>query len=235
MKPMVVVIISDFKLIFRDPSLRIFLIAPFAVILVVNFLLPHIIGLHENAHEYLPYIIMGAVMQTSTMFAFVYCMVFIDEKDTKVASVYGVLPISKIWFIIFRLFLAFLFSVGFTFLLLYFQPFYLFSKVQILFISVLAGIVGPWFALTVSNLSNNKMAGMTWYKLINLLIMLPILSFFVPAYSKWFAVIPTHWIFQGINNIIIGSPFLLNFFIGGMYSIILIFLLTHYFSKNHFI
>jgi len=235
MNTLITVSISDFKLIFRDRSLRLFLIFPFFLILIINYALPYLVELHEAALEFIPYIIMGAAMQTSTMFGFIYSMVFIDEKDTHVASVYGILPISKIWFIIFRLFLAFLYSVAFTFLLLYLQPFYQFLKLDILLVSILTGIVGPAFAVAVSNLSSNKMAGMTWFKLINLLIMLPILAFFVPAHSFWFGIIPTHWVFQGINNLIIGQPFFRGILIGIFYSLMLTSMLSHYFSKNHYV
>lgn len=201
----------------------------------MNFLVPYLVGIYEGVLQFVPYIIMGAAMQTSTMFGFIYSMVFIDEKDTHVASVYGILPISKIWFVIFRLILAFLFSVAFTFLLLYLQPFYRFLPLQILLISILAGIVGPAFAVAVSNLSPNKMAGMTWYKLINLVIMLPLLAFLVPAYSIWFGIIPTHWIFQGIHNLITGQPFFWGILIGIFYSLLLVSILSHYFSKNHYV
>ena len=51
---------------------------------------------------------MATTMQGSLIFGFIYSMVLIDEKDTNVAKVYGILPVSKFWFVIFRLIAPFL-------------------------------------------------------------------------------------------------------------------------------
>ena len=42
-------------------------------------------------------------------------------------------------------------------------------------------------ALVVTVLSKNKMAGMTWYKLFNLLVVIPLVAFFTPStYTQFF-------------------------------------------------
>jgi fluoroquinolone transport system permease protein len=228
--------ISDFKLVFRDPSLRVFLVIPFIALAIVNLLLPYLISNYDGIADYAPYVLMAAALQMSTMFGFIYCMVLIEEKDTEVAKVYGVLPVSKKGFITFRLMIPFLLSSIFTLIILELQPFYEFQLLSSFTISILAGLIGPLFALVVTVLSKNKMAGMTWYKLFNLLAIIPLVAFFAPSkYTALFGLIPTHWIFQGMNDLILGEPFFWDIFIGFALTVFLLAFLVRRFSKNHFV
>jgi fluoroquinolone transport system permease protein len=227
--------ISDFKLVFRDPSLRIFLVIPFLAIVVVNLVLPDLVAEYKGVEEYVPYVLMAATLQMATMFSLIYSMVLIEEKDTKVAKVYGVLPVSKSGFITFRLMIPFVLSTVFTLIILETQPFYNFTIFSSLSVSVLSGLIAPLFALVVTVLSKNKMAGLTWYKLFNLLVVIPLVAFFAPSgYSNLFGVIPTHWIFQSMNDMIIGEQIILNTSIGFVLTIVLLTFLVRRFSKNHF-
>ncbi len=227
--------ISDFKLVFRDPSLRIFLVVPFLAIAVVNMLLPYLIANYQGVVDYIPYVLMAATLQMSTMFGFIYCIVLIEEKDTEVAKVYGILPISKSGFITFRLVIPFMFSTIFAWILLESQPFFSFLIFESLTIAVLAGLIAPFFALVVTVFSKNKMAGMTWFKLFNLLISIPLVAFFTPkGYSGLFGIIPSHWIFQGMNDLILGNSFILHVSIGFLLTILVLSFLINRFSKYHF-
>ena len=81
MEQLLKVSFSDFKLVFRDPSLRVFLFLPGLIYLLVAWVLPFVIAQFELADDFIPYVLMGASMQTATMFAFIYLIVFVDEKD----------------------------------------------------------------------------------------------------------------------------------------------------------
>ena len=227
--------VSDFKLVFRDPSLRIFLAIPFLALAVVNWLLPYLVTNYQGVETYVPFVLMAAALQMSTMFGFIYCMVLIEEKDTEVSKVYGILPVSKTGFISFRLLIPFLLSTIFTWIILESQPFYEIPVLSSFFVSVLAGLIAPLFALVVTVLSKNKMAGMTWYKLFNLLVVIPLVAFFAPSgFSGLFGAIPTHWIFQSINDLINGQQFILNILIGFVLTIGLLIFLVKRFANNHF-
>lgn len=227
--------ISDFKLVFRDPSLRTFLFMPALVLLIIDLFLPWLVGEYDVVKEYVPYIIMAASLQTSTMFGFIYCMVFIDEKDTQVSKMYGVLPVYKPSFILFRLLIPFLMSTFMTFVLLYWQPFFDVSFISALIFALLAGLVAPLFALSISILSKNKMTGMTWFKLINLLATLPLLAYFIPgSIGKAFGIVPTYWLFNGLEQVFISGDPVLSVGIGFLFSILLTILLTLRFVRSHF-
>jgi len=227
--------LNDFKLVFRDSSLRIFWIMPFMILMMINLLLPYLCEQYPVIKEYVPYVLMMSILQTANMFSFIYSLVLIDEKDTQVAKVYGVMPVSHFAFTITRMLVPFLMSVGFSILILYTQPFYQMSFGAIVNLSILSGLMAPIIAIAIAILSKNKMDGMTWNKFFGLPISLPILAFFVPvAYQSFFGILPTHWLFQSFDNVLTFESYWFNFFIGIIFSILLISALTYKFIRVHF-
>ena len=216
MKHLLKVSISDFKLIFRDPSLRVFLALPLLAYVVILALLPWLVEKYDFIEPYVPLVLMATVTQVSQMFGFIYGMVFIEEKETQVAKVYGVLlPVSKIWFVIFRMMIPFFITVAFTCLLLLLQPFFDLPFHLSLLLSFVIGLMSWIYPFSISILSTNKLMGMTWIKVFNVIIVIPLAAFFVPdAFAPLFGILPTHWIFQGLNDLIIGQAFWLNLLVG---------------------
>lgn len=235
MRQLILLSITDFKLIFRDPSLRFFLVMPLLIFGIVVVVLPILVETYHGVEKFIPIVIMGATLQTSTMFGFIYGMVLIHEKDILVAKVYGILPVSKTGFVSSRLLIPFGISTLLTFLLLIVQPFYSFPIVSMALLAILCGLLEPLLTLSVSILSKNKMEGMTWFKLVNLLMSIPLAAFFIPKYTALFGIIPTHWAFQTLNKMVLGEPIIMQLSIGLVFvSILLVFLIKR-FAKVHFI
>jgi hypothetical protein len=89
--------------------------------------------------------------------------------------------------------------------------------------------------LFVAIMAKNKIEGMTWQKIFNLPTSLPLLAFFVPTtFTFLFAILPTHWAFQGFSKLIAGKSFAIYLLCGFVYSLLIISLLAKKFSKNHF-
>ncbi len=235
MKKLVKVAVNDFKLVFRDNSLKIFIILPLLTLPVIRYGVPYIAGVYEVLQDYIPIILMLATMQGSIAFGFIYSMVLVDEKDTSVAKVYGILPVSKFWFVVFRLIPPFFLATLATVLLLLVEPFYGLPVVSNFVYSTLAGLVSPLMILVVATTAKNKIEAMTWQKLFNIPLYLPILAFFVPAsFSLIFAVFPTFWAYQGFNFLINGGNSAVYMLIGFAHSILLLVWMIKRFTKSHF-
>lgn len=233
MKKLIKIAINDFRLIFRDKSLCFFFIFPLINLLVVRYGFVFIIEKFAVLNDYVSILLMAATTQGSLIFGFIYSMVLIDEKDTNVAKIYDILPVSKFWFVIFRLIAPFLFSTLATFLMLLFEPFYKISIVLNIIYSIIIGLIAPIMVLFVALKAKNKIEGMTLQKLFNLPVSLPLLAFFIPAsFSFLFVIFPTHWAFQGFSNIITDKNFTLYFAIGFVYSLSLVVFLASRFTKN---
>ena len=235
MRQLIFLSITDFKLIFRDPSLRVFLVMPLLIFAIVLVALPLLVASYSGVDKYVPIVLMGATMQTSTMFGFIYSMVFINEKEIQVAKVYGILPVSKTGFVTSRLVIPFTISTLTTFLMLVAQPFYSFSLLSMALLAILCGLLAPLLTLLVSIYSKNKMEGMTWFKFVNLLVSVPLAAFFIAKYTVFFGVIPTHWAFQTLDKMILDENYFLPVFIGiAFVSALLIFVIKR-FARVHFI
>ncbi|MEO1218024.1 MAG: hypothetical protein AAFY45_31130 [Bacteroidota bacterium] len=225
---------SDFKLIFRNPALRIFLGVPILVLLLVFLLVPYLIEKYPVIDGYTIFILMAALMQCSTMFGFIYCMVFIDEKDTGVAKVYGILPLNKILFMLVRLSFPVLYSSLFNILLLSLQSFVSISFFENVLISVLSAFIAPILGLLVAILSKNKMQGLTWFKIFNLFVNLPLLAFFFPTTKPLLSFLPTFWPFQLLYQSSLNLDILLSAILGFSFCSVTIFLLTRRFTQLHY-
>lgn len=235
MKKLIKIAVNDFRLVFRDNSLKIFIFLPLLILLVIRYGIPFVAGVYEVLQDYINIILMLATMQGSIAFGFIYSMVLVDEKDTNVAKVYGILPVSKFWFVVFRLIPPVFLATLATVLLLLVEPFYDLPVVPILVYSTLAGLVAPLLIIFTAIIAKNKIEAMTWQKLFNIPLFLPILSFFVPAvFSLVFAVSPTFWAYQGFNCLIEGENFWVYILIGFAHSILLLALMIKRFIRSHF-
>ena len=227
--------INDFRLIFRDATLRVFLVMPVLVLLLVCYFLPYLEKTYPVTSDYIIYIVIMSCTQASTMYGFIYSVVFLDERDTEVAKIYGILPISKEGFILSRMLLPFVLSTLTTFIILLAQPLYPELSVTGNFVfSTLFGLLAPIMALAVASLANNKMEGMTWYKGLNLIVTLPLAAFFLPDWSYCFGVFPSFWAYMGMYALILKESYWLELGVGFIFSILLLIGLAKFFAKRHF-
>ncbi len=226
---------SDFRLIFRDPSLRTFLVLPLLIFVVLLWAVPSLIRQYPVVEDYVLYVLMASITQVAQMFGFIYGLVFIDEKDTQVAKVYGVLPINKSNLVLSRLLIPFLFSILITWLIFLTQPFYKVAVFHSLILSFVIGLLSILYPITLSVLSQNKMEGLTWIKGLNIIIILPIVGYFLPQpYSKIFTVFPSYWIFEAVADLLQQGTLWLPMLVGFLFLIVLLFLIVRRFSKTHF-
>ena len=235
MKKLVKIAVNDFRLVFRDNSLKTFIFLPLLILVVIRYGIPFVAEVYAVLQNYINIILMLATMQGSIAFGFIYSMVLVDEKDTQVAKVYGILPVSKFWFVVFRLIPPFFLAALATVLLLLVEPFYGLPFVSILVYSALAGLVAPLMILFTALIAKNKIEAMTWQKLFNIPLFLPVLAFYVPvSFSVLFAIFPTFWAYQGLNSLIEGGNFWIYMLTGFAQSILLIVLMIKSFTKTHF-
>jgi fluoroquinolone transport system permease protein len=235
MKKLINVAVNDLKLVFRDNSLKIFIVLPMMNLVVIRYGLPYVAGIYVVLQDYIAVILMLASMQGSIAFGFIYSMVLVDEKDTGVAKIYGILPVSKFWFVFFRLIPPFALATVATFLLLLVEPFYGLPVLANAAYSILAGLVSPMMILFVATISSNKIEAMTWQKLFNIPLFLPILALFVPAsVSALFAIFPNYWAFNGFQALIERDAFEIYLLIDFAYSILLLTLMIKRFIRTHF-
>lgn len=236
MKKLLHLSLIDFKLIFRDPSLRIFLVLPFVLFALVIWVLPGLVNTYPLLRPYLPVFLMIALIENTQMFCFISSMVLIDEKETQVAAVYGIVPLSRIYYLVSRLLIPFLFTAMLNELLLLVQPFYPVGLAAGILLSLLTALVVPVYVLGINAIVKNRMQGMVYIKAFNMLVLLPLLAFFVPKdISPLFGLLPTHWIFQSTAALTRQASLLLPASIGFVFLGALLWLTARLFIRKHFL
>lgn len=226
---------TDFKIIFRDPSLKSFLVLPLLLFAVVIFGLPYLVDQYEVVTPYLPILLALLVIENTQMFCFISSMVLLDEKETSVAKVYGVVPLSLSTFLLSRFLFPCIFTVLANIILLLIQPFYDLNFLSILLVSIISGMIIPVYVLAINSFVENRMQGMVYIKAFNIMILIPFAAFFVPeGYIHLFGLLPTHWLIQATHSMQTGQLSFLFTLIAFLYFLLLGIVFTQTFVKSHF-
>ncbi|MEQ9099438.1 MAG: hypothetical protein RIF36_14570 [Imperialibacter sp.] len=236
MKTVIKLAVTDFKLIFRSPSLRGFLVLPILLYALIVWFVPGLVEKYDFLAPYLPVFLVVGVIENTQTFCFISSMVLIDEKETEVARLYGVVPLTHIQYLFSRMLIPFLFTVLLNVGLLAVQPFYPIHWAANLAISLLTASVVPVYVLGINALVKSRMEGLIYIKAFNIGVLVPVVAFFLPQhFSAAFGIFPTHWIFQSIANVTAGLPIVGVITIGSTYFLLLLIFVSKAFLKKHFI
>lgn len=236
MNKIVKLAITDFNLIFRDSSLRSFFFLPIVLFVLIIWAVPSLVETYNFLIPYVPVFLAVAVVENTQMFCFISTMVLIDEKETDVAKVYGVVPLTKGAYIFSRFLIPYLFTMLLNIIMLLAQPFFDIPFGINLMISGLAALIVPVYVLSINSIVQNRMQGMVYVKAFNMLVLIPLAAFFVPENIKHvFGIFPTHWLFQSIDYAAQGLSITYYTIVGFLFFIILVWFVSKQFSKKHFI
>ena len=236
MKKIINLALADFKIIFRDPSLKSFLVLPVVLFVLIVWVVPPLVEKYDFLLPYLSLFLVVAVIENTQMFSFISSMVLIDEKETEVAKIYGIVPLTKFQYFVSRFLFPYLFTVFLNVVLLIVQPFFSIGLAANVLISLLAALVVPVYVLTINSIVQNRMQGMVYVKALNMLVLLPICAFFVPnKFTHFFGLLPTHWIFQSVDSITRGESIAFFLGIGFLFFTALLILVSKLFVRKHFV
>lgn len=225
-------LINDLKQISRDKTLAYFSLIPLLLFLLIKLGLPNIINHIPQIKDYVIYYIIFSAIQGAIMFGFVNSFIILDEKDEKIIQAIKVLPISSNFYWIYRSLFGFIISYLAAFAILYFNGVIAFSFTISILYCILYALVTPLLTLCIGTFAKNKIEGMAWFKGLDLLLLLPILTFFLPKISHYFFYWhPLFWTYQGIINSNLFHNFI-YFSIALLLLLIIITLLQYLFKKK---
>lgn len=227
--------IADFKIIFRDPSLKVFLFLPILMFALFIWFLPIMVEKYAFLTPYIPIFIFVGIIENTQTFSFINSMVLLDEKETGVAKTYGVVPLSNFEYLVSRFIFPYIFTFSINTLFLKIQPFIPIEIKTNIIISLLTGLIVPLYVLGINTIATNRMQGLIYVKAFNMLILIPIAAFFIPGQFKHiFAMLPTHWIFQTVENLANSAPVGGVVLIGFVWVCSLTWFVSKLFIRRHF-
>lgn len=226
---------NDFRMVFRDPLLRVFLFLPLLIFAIVKWVLPVVFSLFPIVQSYDYVIMMWACMQSSTMFGFISGFIFLEEKDENVFSALRVTPVTASMLISFRMLLGVTISVLINWLILDFGDIISASEWQKVLIAFQYSLLAPLLSLLLAVFAQNKVEGLAQFKIYNLIVNLPILIYFLDFSGLHaLAMIPTYWSFRCIETMEAGSNFIVFFLIGTCLYFLYLAILVKIFERKVF-
>ena len=214
--------VHDLRLILRDSMLTLFLVVPFLLVAVVRYGVPALTAAFPVIAPYHGPIAMAAGLQTSLLAGFVSSFLLLEEKDEEIFTAIRVLPIGTLAFLSYRLLFATVWAaLGAGLVLVWGGVAYPGTGAWPLLVS-LYGLMAPLITLVIATIAANKIEGMAYFKIVNLILILPLGIFFLPEWVSYLVGwIPTYWLFRAYaQSLELGSVPWGTFAIGlGVYGI----------------
>ena len=226
---------NDFRMVFRDPMLRLFLLLPLLIILAVVWGIPPVFAAYPAVQDYDYVILMWAGTQASTLFGFINGFVFLEEKDEHVFAALRVMPIAASTLIGVRMLLGV--SIAFAVNVTTFSlcPWLPMSSVEVLLIALQYSLLAPLLTLALATFAENKVEGLAQFKVYNFIIILPALIYFLPFRALHaLAVVPTYWTFRSVEAVHSGEHYFLFIGIGFVAYIVAFVALVRFFEQRVF-
>lgn len=206
MNKLINLVSSDIRQIVRDRTLLSFLFFPIIVLVLLRWGLPPLTERYPILAEYHDIILMFSGMQSAVLFGFIVSFLMVDEKDEQVMDVIRVLPITARFFLFYRLSFASLIAALMALGILLGGGLVHPSIGASTCIAVLFGLTASLITLTIATFANNKIEGMALFKIIDLILMMPLLAFFLEEPIRYlFGIIPVFWTYALLEQSIEGE------------------------------
>ncbi len=182
---------------------------------------------------------MFLILMTGYIFGALIAFTLLDDKDDLVLTSLKITPISVKSYVIVKLVVAFIFGFIATLVITLatgFLPDATFWNV--LLISLAGAIQAPGVALIVNSFSSNKVEGFVVMKLSGLILIIPVLAFFIMDWQEVFLVFaPGFWPARMIQIELLPTfntnfNFVIYFLLGIAYNMLFLSLFMKIYSKK---
>lgn len=229
------VLISEFKGMFRDKMYAFFAIYP-AIFGAIGYFICEM--LRDDGNIVAANLVsMMLIVVTGYVFGALIAFTLLDDKDDKVLMSLKITPIDVRQYVLVKMLAGFLFGFIATLVLLLATNFLPDANIWvILAVSVLGAIQVPSVVLIVNSFSDNKVEGFVVMKLSGMVIMFPLIGFFVTGgWQYLLGVAPGYWAGRIIELELVPSESgsaLLVFLAGVAYNILATWVLMKFYTKR---
>jgi len=227
MKSILTLSIADLKSTFREPLFRILIFFPFASFAMVRWGYPVLLYYFPPIEPYSQVILMWACLQSATMFGFIYGFIFLEEKEENLWQVMQILPVSGFKLVTSRLLVGLIITTAVNFTLIHWGGIGSYPVWKEIIVSIHFSFAAPFIALFIGSFAKNKIEGLAQVKVINILVIIPAVIYFLPYKASYItAIIPTFWSFRSLEKATQGIPeFGISLLVGTLWYGIILFLL----------
>jgi len=233
------VLISELKNIVRDKMYLFFAIYPVILGFIGYLLIPYMENRMDPLSLWPEIVAMFMILITGFIFGALTAFTLLDDKDDLVLMSLKITPISVKYYVVVKLITSYIFAVFATIILIYATGFLPGAGVGTVILIALAGAIqAPGVALIVNSFADNKVEGFVVMKLSGMILVLPVVAFFVMDWQEVFlAFAPGFWTARMIQIELLpmmdyNLTFIAYFLVGIVYNLGFLYLLMKIYSKR---
>lgn len=177
------------------------------------------------------------IVITGYVFGALTAFTLLDDKDDNVLMSLKITPISVKYYVIIKLTASFIFGFIASLAIIYGTRFLVDANFGIIVLIALIGAIqAPGVALIVNSFAENKVEGFVIMKLSGLILILPVLAFFITGWvQNLLGVAPGYWAARMIELELVPSEegsAILTFIMGVVYNLVFLWLLMKFYVKR---
>ena len=233
------VIKAELRNMVRDKMYRFFAIYPIILGFIGYLLIPYIDNRVAETSLVPEIIVMFLILMTAYVFGALMGFTLLDDKDDKVLMSLKITPISVKYYVVTKLVISFFFGIIATIIFVVATNFLPDAALwEIVLITIVSSLQAPGVALIVNSFANNKVEGFVIMKLSGMILILPVVAFFVIEWQEIFlAFAPGFWSARMIEMELVPGldynfTFVIYFIIGVIYNMGLLYLLLKLYVRK---
>jgi fluoroquinolone transport system permease protein len=202
--------LADIRNVNRDSLLRLLVIYPWVLALLLRWVLPFMAEGFADRFDFRIYYGLltsfFSIMLIPQLFGYVIGFMLLDERDDGTLLALRVTPLSLNRYLIYKLAAPVLVSIAAVYIFVPVVGLVTLPYAPLLPIALVAALEGPIFALLLASFAANKVQGLAVMKGLSLLLVAPIVAYFVPTPWQWlFALVPTFWPLKAFWQLLAGE------------------------------
>jgi len=231
------VIKAELKNMTRDKMYLFFFLFPIILGVAGYFLIPYLIDITEPGNPIAQIVAMFMILMTGFVFGAVTGFTLLDDKDDNVLMSLKITPVDVKHYVYVKMLVGGIFGFITTFALLLATNFLPDASVWLMLaVSILGAIQVPSVVLIVNSFSDNKVEGFVIMKMSGMVILFPLMGFFVTGGMQYLlGVAPGYWAGRIVELELVpseeGSAFLV-FLAGVAYNLLATWLLMKLYAKR---
>jgi fluoroquinolone transport system permease protein len=224
----------DRRQLLRDPILLMAVILPLFLMVFVGKGLPWLeLVTPFSITPHIPYLLSIFLLLTPITVGMMVGLMMLEERDESLVKYFAITPLGRGRYIAFRMGLPLLITFIFSILLVIVFPTTSLIRWEVFLILITSSLETPLMALTMLAFASNRLEGLAVAKMLNFVLIPPIVLYFFAAKWRMFGfIVPTYWISEGVLALSQDSVKFWGFWAGGTaYHILLIWLLFSRFKR----
>ncbi|MEM7800970.1 MAG: ABC transporter, partial [Chloroflexota bacterium] len=221
----------------RDSLLLWIPLIPLVIALAIRIGVPPLTGwltdeLGFDLSPYYPLIMSFYLVMTAAIVGVIVGFLLLDERDDRTLTALLITPMPLSTYILYRIGLPMLLGMGLTLIGYPIAGLVGLPVPLLLLVALMGTLSSPLMALVLAVFADNKVAGFAVMKIMNGVMLLPTLAFFLPEPIQFLAgIVPPFWALKVFWAAAEGSPWLSTYVvIGFLLHIVTIMLLLRRFT-----